>query len=64
MEDSREPSLIIGDIKVSEHHSWGMKSWDYDTEMCSQSLSRIKNSVQLLISMTGIKVTEEIKRKG
>ena len=64
MEDPREPSLIIGHIRVSEHHSGGMKLWNYNTEMCSQSLSGMKNSAQLLISITGIKVTEEIRRKG
>ena len=64
MEDPREPSLMIGHTRVSEHHSGGMKLWNYDTEMCSQSLSEMKNSAQILISITGIKVTEEIRHKG
>ena len=64
MEDPGEPSLIIRHITMSEHHSGGMKLWNYDTEMYSQSLSGMKNSAQLLISITGIKVTEEIRRKG
>ena len=64
MEDPTEPSLIVGHTTVSEHYSGGMKLWNYDTEMCSQSLSGMKHSPQLLISITGIRVTEEIRHKG
>ena len=63
MDDPRERSLVTGHIRVSEHHSGGMKLWNYDTEMCSQTLSGMKNSAQLLISIRGIKVTKEIRRK-
>ena len=49
---------------MSEHHSGEMKLWNYNTEICSQSLSGMKNSAQLLISITGIKITEEIRHKG
>ena len=64
MEDPTEPSLIVGHTTVSEHHSGGMKLWNYDPERYSQSLSGMKHSAQLLISITGIKVTAEVRRKG